>query len=233
MSSPKALALHRHPHPHRELLRRYRHYATQQQFRLSVLLALIVFAISLVINAGAIVFATDHASNPVTDIVLSNTVPYDVDALFVYGTFALALMTTLLCLAHPKRIPFVLHSLALFFIVRSAFVSLTHLATFEPHAASNFGETITRMFFGSDLFFSGHTGMPFLCALIFWKEIRIRYVYLATSLFFAAIVLLGHLHYSIDVASAFFITYGIFHIALWLFPKDWMLFNTEVPEDFI
>ena len=30
---------------------------------------------------------------------------------------------------------------------------------------------------------------------------------------FAAVVLLGHLHYSIDVASAFFITYTIYHIA--------------------
>ena len=64
-------------------------------------------------------------------------------------------------------------------------------------------------------------------ALIFWHEKRARYFFLASSVYFGAIVLLGHLHYSIDVASAFFITYGIFHVAVWLFPKDYAVFLAE------
>ena len=57
------------------------------------------------------------------------------------------------------------------------------------------------MFFGADLFFSGHTGMPFLLALIFWDWRRVRYMFLFISVACAIIVLAG-LHYSIDVCSA-------------------------------
>ena len=50
-----------------------------------------------------------------------------------------------------------------------------------------------------------------------------RTISLVASLVFGTAVLLGHLHYSIDVFSAFFITYAIFHLAIWLFPKDYGL----------
>ena len=78
--------------------------------------------------------------------------------------------------------------------------------------------------FGGDLFFSGHTGLPFLMALIFWDNKYLRWIFILTSVMFATVVLLAHLHYSIDVLSAFFITYTIFHIALFLFKKDRRLF---------
>jgi membrane-associated phospholipid phosphatase len=61
-------------------------------------------------------------------------------------------------------------------------------------------------------------------ALIFWENKILRIVFLSFSIMFAIIVLLGHLHYSIDVLSAFFITFSIFHICKFLFKKDWQLF---------
>ena len=229
MDPSHTTALHRHRSPHRELLRRYRHYAARQEFRVSVLLSVLTFAASLITVFYAIGYATESASNSVTDIVLSNTPVFDVYQFFVYGTAFFVLSGAALIAAHPKRIPFAFHAIALFYFVRAAFISLTHLGPFPLDTANSFdfGTILSRFFFGGDLFFSGHTGLAFLMALIFWHEKRARYFFLASSVYFGAIVLLGHLHYSIDVASAFFITYGIFHVAVWLFPKDYAVFLAE------
>lgn len=209
------------------IIRQYRHYLKRADYRMSFAFALILFIASWFVNYFAILYATDHASNSVTDIVLSNIPVFDVNALFVYGTLFLVVFSTVVVMLRPQRIPFALYGVALFFITRSIFTSLTHVAPFVSHADADFSPYINRMFFGGDLFFSGHTGMPFLAALAFWNEKTLRYVYLAGSLFFAAIVLMGHLHYSIDVASAYFITYGIFQIAIWMYPGEWHLFSSS------
>jgi hypothetical protein len=210
-----------------EVVRRYRAYGTRAEFWYRTAASLAVFVGSFIVNEYAIQFATGHASNGVTDLILSNTPTFNVDALFVYGTFLVAGLTVAIVLAHPRRIPFVLNGLALFLLIRSGFTSLTHLGPFEPYT-SDFGTTITNAFFGDDYFFSGHTGMPFLGALAFWKERPIRYFYLVCSAGFAAIVLLGHLHYSIDVFAAFFITYAIYDLAQWLFRKDYAIFQSDL-----
>lgn len=215
-----------------ELVRRYRVYCRESTFWSLSALSLATFFLSLVVNNYAITYATDRASNPVTDLILSNIPVFDVDAFFVYGAVLLIAFIAAVILAHPKRIPFTLYALALFYFTRAAFISLTHLGPFPIHTPINFssdlGIFLSKIFFGGDdLFFSAHTGAPFLMALLFWKERWLRYMFLAWSVFFAVVVLLGHIHYSIDVASAFFITYGVYHLALWLVPKAEALFSSN------
>jgi membrane-associated phospholipid phosphatase len=78
------------------------------------------------------------------------------------------------------------------------------------------------MFFtGHDLFFSGHVGLTFLMALLLWDTPKLRYIYLAISAVFAVVVLLGHLHYSIDVLGAYFITYSVYMLSMRIFKKDY------------
>lgn len=213
------------------VLRRYRDHYTQSEFRRMMLFSSLFFICSMVAIFFAIGYATESASNPVTDIMLSNIPVVNVGDLFVYGSLAFVLLTILVCFSHPKHSPFILDTLALFWLIRAGFVSLTHLGAFPTQTPINLdfnlGVVATRFMTGNDFFFSGHVGWAFLMALLFWKEKTLRYLFLAWSVFFAAVVLLGHIHYSIDVASAFFITYGIYHLALWLFPREHKLFASQ------
>lgn len=191
-----------------------------KNFLISVASGLLFFVVSVVIAFFAITYATESASQPVTDFVLSNIPVFDVDGLFIFGPIVFWIIVAGYLILKPGKIPFSLKSIALFTIIRSAAISLTHIGPFPTHAQISSSGILSIFTSGNDLFFSGHTGLPFLMALIFWENKPMRYFCLAASFFFGAVVLLAHLHYSIDVFAAFFITYAIFKISEKFFRKD-------------
>ncbi len=183
-------------------------------------------AASTIAIFAAVSYATVHASNYVTDFVLSRVGPFNVRFLFVYGTFTAFVITAGLLASRPNRLPFALKATALFLLVRAVFVALTHMAPspIDPQQPAPFFNSI---FYGGDLFFSGHTGLPLLAALAFWHIPQWRMFYLALTAFFGSVVLLGHYHYSIDVLAALFITHGVFQMSCWLFARDYTLFRSS------
>ena len=183
-------------------------------------------AASTIAIFAAVSYATVNASNHVTDFVLSRVGPFNVRFLFVYGTFTAFVITAGLLASRPNRLPFAFKATALFLLIRAVFVALTHMAPspIEPQQPAPFFNSI---FYGGDLFFSGHTGLPLLAALAFWHMPRWRMFYLALTAFFGSIVLLGHYHYSIDVLAALFITHGVFQLSCWLFARDYTLFRSS------
>jgi hypothetical protein len=212
-------------------LQNYQDLFNKPVFVRSVVQGAVFLAASMIAIFAAVSYATVHASNHVTDIVLSNVGPVNVRFLFIYGTFVEFAILMALLLWRPNRLPFALKSMALFLLVRAVFVSLTHIAP-SPIDPQNPAPFLNSIFYGSDLFFSGHTGLPFLAALAFWHIPALRLFYLGSTLFFGTIVLLGHYHYSIDVLAAVFITHGIFQLACWLFRRDFTLFrSSEQPSE--
>jgi len=199
-----------------------------KQFFISLSISFLLLALSLILNYYAGIYATREASNSVTDIILDNLPIFDVDWFFVYGAFILWTFISLLLLIDPKKAPFVLKSVALFIIVRSIFVSLTHIGPFPGQIFIEPNRVFDKVSFGADLFFSGHTGFPFLFAMIYWGNKPLRILFLICSALFGACVLMGHLHYSIDVFSAFFITYGIYQMAMKFFKKDYIIFQKGI-----
>lgn len=204
-----------------QLIQKHKFHWSQRTFAVSVILGFCLLVVSLVVNYNASVYATANASNAVTDIILDRLPVWNVDFVFIDGALFFILFMASLLAYKPQYIPFVLKSTALFIIIRSVFIMLTHIGPVSqasPLIINNFN----RFFiFGGDLFFSGHTGLPYLMALIFWDRKILRNIFLSVSVLAATTVLLGHLHYSIDVFAAFFITYAIFHIAERLFYRDY------------
>ncbi|MDD5489366.1 MAG: phosphatase PAP2-related protein [Candidatus Moranbacteria bacterium] len=213
-----------------ETLSKHKSCWSQKSYRRNVLLGFLFLAASLVINGFADIYTTHRASNPVTDVILDNIPTFNVNFIFYQGFAIFWLFVILLQIREPKGLPFMLKSIALFILIRSFFISLTHLAIPLDHSYLHPARLYKRFTAQDDLFFSSHTGLPFLMSLIYWEDKRLRKIFLAATLFFGATVLLGHLHYSIDVFSAFFITYGIFHIARTFFAKD---YSTHIEEEVV
>lgn len=209
-----------------KLKERYSSLKTLEKYYLQFATGVLLLGFSIFINYFAQAFAVTHASNSVSDIILDNLPAKNVDIIFLEGMLLFIGLVIIICLHKPSRVPFVLKASALFIFTRALFITLTHLAPPAHQTVVNAISFWERLISGSgdDLFFSAHTGFPFLMALVFWDNRPLRWLFLATSVFFGFAVLLGHLHYSIDVFSAFFITYGIFNLAKFFFKKDYKLF---------
>jgi len=98
-----------------------------------------------------------------------------------------------------------------------ALISLNPPADFIPLA-----DPITNYFYGGhyithDLFFSGHTTTVFLIFLCLKKNIDRLYA-LVSSILLGFLLLIQHIHYSIDVLAAPVFTYAVFRLTL-LFTK--------------
>lgn len=212
---------------------------TRERLR-SLAVGIAFIAVSLFIQARAGHTSARKAltSNYVHDAILDALPVVDLDAFLVQGAMAVIIFSALLFLMKPRYLLFSLKAVSLFLLTRSLFINLTNIGIYPDqelfHAATaSMGTTGIKGMLGiqGDYFFSGHTGLPMLIGLIFWENRRIRAFFLSVSFIFAAAVLFAHVHYSIDVFAAPFITYGIFRIAERFFPRDYGLIPATVRQE--
>lgn len=191
-------------------------------YRVSLLLGILVFVSSYALTVFVSVRNDLISYSSVGDLFLDIFPTYNLEFLFTYGIYSLVLYVFLyVVLIKPESAPFALKTYGLLFIFRSAFVSLTHFGPpvgFFYEEISNIGGGLfSNLIFKNDLFFSGHTAIPFLAFLIFKDSYIFKWIQFIGSIIMGITVLLMHVHYSIDVFSAFFITFGIYSISLKLF----------------
>jgi len=211
----------------RKLFHKHINFWTDKTILLHVFLSLLLLIGSIFLTYFARVYANNHAGSVISDILLDNLPVLNVSFLFFQGAFMFLLILIGILLFEPKYIPFTLESTAIFFSVRSFFMIMTHLSapSIEYYNYVQHNHHVKEILFtvnsGNDMFFAGHAGFPFLLALIFWKIPYLRYFFFLCSLVGAVIVILGHLHYSIDVFSSFFIAFGVFEISKYFFKKEY------------
>jgi hypothetical protein len=73
-----------------------------------------------------------------------------------------------------------------------------------------FAKGSAQAYLTKDLFFSGHTATTFLLLLYVWDRPRLRWLALAGHALVVASVFLAHLHYTIDVAGGYAVTFALF-----------------------
>ncbi|MBU6490726.1 hypothetical protein KGQ25_00970 [Patescibacteria group bacterium] len=208
---------------HRDLFRGERLFSLVSAFALLG----IAFLFEHFASAYALVYSLRPSSTYVGDLLLDNIPVINMDFVIVEWALTGIVLGTLFVLSKPRHILFTLKTVALFIAIRAFFISLTHIGIYPDHVnivgTGFLDEIYLYLNFQTGFFFSGHTGLPFLMALIFWKERLPRRILLSLSFIFAVAVLVSHIHYSIDVFAAPFMAYGIFTIAKKLFPRDYAL----------
>lgn len=199
------------------ILRNFWQHLRKPAYLYRLLGASAFLALSVWLNFQAGVYAYNHMSNGVSDLLLDHVAVYDVSLLFIEGAAAMVIGALLLCIANPPKLIDATATIALMYLLRAGFISLTHLGPPLALGDIGLGDTLaSRFVHGADYFFSGHTALPFLIALLFWEKVWVRNIYLILTVVFGAAAIMGHLHYSIDVFAAPFIAYGVYSMRRYL-----------------
>ncbi len=189
--------------------------------RRKIIYSLIFLLLSVAIYASAGDYITDHKGYVSSqDLILDNIGPYNLSYIFIYFfIFIMALYFLYPLIYKPDELAYVIAMFSLFVIIRSGFIIFTHLSVPVDAIHVKFPGYLQLLDFSNALFFSGHAGLPFLGFLIYKKHHKsLSYFMLVSSVILGITVLLMHVHYSIDVFSAYFITYGIYKIGNETFP---------------
>lgn len=148
----------------------------------------------------------------VGDVILNRIPTYNLEFLYFWGFI---IMITLLVIYplffKPEIVPFVLKTYGILLVIRTCFVILTNLG--PPVGFFYAINHDVNPFFKNDLFFSGHVAAGFLAFLLLKDAKYYRWIFLLFSFVMAVTVLAMHVHYSIDVFAAYFITYGIYALS--------------------
>jgi hypothetical protein len=184
-----------------------------------ILLSLGLLAIAFTLNVFSSHYVDKIPTTSVQDLILDHLPPMDdFWFLFVYGAVAvIAILLVYIIIFKVPEIHIFISQFSLLMLIRSFFIILTHLG--QPAGAiamTNLPWFYQILNYNNDLFFSAHTAYPFLAYLLLRKE-KIGFFFLIMTVILAFVVLAMHFHYSIDVFSAIFITYGSYVLGRKLF----------------
>jgi membrane-associated phospholipid phosphatase len=179
-----------------------------------IYLSIIFIIIANLLYALSGMYADKQDGTPASDLILDNLPAINLSFFFSYGLTIIMLVLLLYPLIFkPRVIHVALTQLSFVILIRSFFVALTHLKVPPDAILSHLPRYFDFITFNNDLFFSGHVAVAFLGFLLFRKENSfLKYFFLISTVVMAVTVLFMHVHYSIDVFAAFFITYGSYKI---------------------
>ena len=192
--------------------------------RREFIVSTVVLIASLYALSSFLDFVESRNGTVLNDPLLALFRPIDVTwlvFLIIYGSLALAVA---LLIKEPNRLLFTLQLYAMMIIVRMAAMYVVPLN--PPEKMIPLADPFIQ-YFGSlklltkDLYFSGHTATMFILFLTAGRR-KVKILFLAGTVLVAVLVLLQHVHYTIDVLSAPFFTYGCYRALIY--------FKGNIPE---
>ncbi len=199
-----------------EFKKTWREKLSDPNFRFLFMLSFIILAFILYWMAKFLVYNEARPGFSFTDPFLSLFTPIKV----TWVTFALiyfAVITALISLSfYPDKLMLALQSYTLVILFR--LITIYFLPLNPPDSIIPLRDPVVELFGNGktllkDLFFSGHTATMFIFFLTAQNK-KLKIIFLVSTVLVGACVLIQHVHYTIDVVIAPFVTYTSYRIAL-------------------
>jgi membrane-associated phospholipid phosphatase len=185
-----------------------------KSFRNKTIIALFLVAIILLFLPTFFAFIEKREGIVLQDYVLDAIPPMDVSIPTFIVIWGMVLLVFFRIYQNPRLFLVIAYGFILMCLCRILTISLLPLnpppgliTLKDPIANIAYG--VNGTFITKDLFYSGHTGnmfLFFLCLEAKWDKI----IALTASFLIGFLVLIQHIHYSIDVIAAFIFTYFLY-----------------------
>jgi len=177
-----------------------------------------MFVLTAILAAFPFFFKSIEARNGFVfnDFVLQRIPPRNVSVAVFFLIWSTCLLLVVRIIRDPIMLLLVLWAYNGVTLVRMACIGLLSLN--PPVGLIPLADPITNQFYGKhyithDLFFSGHTTTVFLIFLCLRKKYDRMYALFA-SVALGILLLVQHVHYTIDVLAAPVFTYAVYRLAL-------------------
>lgn len=187
-----------------------------KSFRTNFIVGLLLLAITMVVTSYFFNFIQDAKYGiALNDWVLQRLPAIDVSVFIVTIMASAALLFSLRSMANPNMLLTFLFALVIHLILRMITISVTGF--FPPKNLIVLRDPMGSMlyqyrFISRDLFYSGHTAIVCLLYFCSFKKTD-RYYMLLSAIGLGTLLLIQHVHYTIDVVCAPLFAYGCFWAA--------------------
>ena len=155
------------------------------------------------------------------DWLLARIPPHNVSLLIFALIWGMALLILIRAINNPSI--YITYCWTLIFVYSVRFVTLSLVALDPPPGMVPLVDPLSSVFYGNvsitkDLFFSGHTTTMFLIFLCLEKRTD-KTIALIAAFAVAYLLLVQHIHYTIDVLAAPIVVYPCYRLTRYLFYK--------------
>jgi hypothetical protein len=182
-------------------------------FKIRLIIVSVVFVAILCVFPYFFQHIEQRNGKLLKDFIIDNVKPFDASVPIFICIWGITALVIVRCIKQPQLFLTSLYSFTILTLFRMVTISLVPLN--PPHGLIPLVDPISNFFYGKshfvtkDLFFSGHTSSQFLYFLCLPKK-EDKILALISTICVGSLVLLQHVHYTIDVVAAIPLTYLCF-----------------------
>jgi hypothetical protein len=191
-------------------------FSTNKTFRRKIITTVIILVIVVLSLPSFFAYIEERKGAYLHDLILQHIPAADMSLLTFLIIWSVSGLVIVRCIQRPSFALLMLMSFTLLCLARM--VSITMVPLDPPDGLIKLNDPLTSLVYGGkdkfitkDLFFSGHTSNMFIMYLCLEKRSDKIFALIA-SLLVAILVLIQHVHYTVDVLFAFIFTYIIYRI---------------------